>query len=115
MILEPYWKHGTWCFDDSVRGLHAEPFVSGADKQISYLVKKFGLVNPENGFRITISASWFPDYQVFIEHMAPDKNGSGNFYLLRDGDTRIEGWYCPALLKFFPTAPEKIYCKVESL
>jgi hypothetical protein len=25
----------------------------------------------------------------------------------------MEGWLCPALLKYFPTAPREIYIKVE--
>jgi len=27
----------------------------------------------------------------------------------------MEGWLCPALLKYFPTAPRQIYVQVEEL
>ena len=114
MILITYWKHGTWCFTDANTGLVDEAFVGGADKQISYLVKKYNIVNPEAGFKIFISETWFPDCE-FITHISPDNYGSGNYYRYVDGDTVIDGWYCPALFRYFPTAPEKIYCKVESL
>jgi len=115
MILNPYWLHGTWVFDEETLGLKAEAFVAGADKQISYLVKKYNINNPEAGFRVYISATWFPDCQAFIEHLSPDTYGSGNYYRLTDGDVVIDGWYCGVLLMYFKTAPEKIYCKVESL
>lgn len=115
MILNPYWLHGTWVFDEPALGLRAEAFVAGADKQISYLVKKHNITNPEAGFRVYISATWFPDCQAYIEHIKPDEYGSGNYYRLTDGDVVIDGWYCPVLLMYFPTAPERIYCKVESL
>jgi len=115
MILNPYWLHGTWVFDEAALGLKAEAFVGGADKQISYLVKKYNINNPEAGFRVHISANWFPDCQAYIEHLSPDEYGSGNYYRLTDGDVVIDGWYCGVLLMYFKTAPEKIYCKVESL
>jgi len=115
MILNPYWLHGTWVFDEPALGLKAEAFVGGADKQISYLVKKYNINNPEAGFKVHISANWFPDCQAFIEHISPDEYGSGNYYRLTDGDVVIDGWYCGVLLMYFKTAPEKIYCKVESL
>jgi len=115
MILVTYWKHGTWCFTDSNTGLVDEAFVGGADKQISYLVKRYNIINPEAGFRIFISATWFPDCQAYIEHLNSDEYGAGNYYRLTDEDVTIDGWYCPALFKYFATAPERIYCKVESL
>jgi len=115
MILNPYWLHGTWVFDEEALGLKAEAFVGGADKQISYLVEKHNIINPEAGFRIFISATWFPDCQAFIEHLNRDEYGSGNYYRLTDGDVVIDGWYCPALFLYFSEAPERIYCKVESL
>jgi len=114
MILITYWKHGTWCFTDSNTGLVDEAFVAGADKQISYLVKKYNIKDPENGFKIIISATWFPECE-FITHLKGDEYGSGNYYRYVDEDTVIDGWYCPALFKYFPTAPERIYCKVENL
>jgi len=115
MILNPYWLHGTWVFDEEALGLKAEAFVAGADKQISYLVKKYNINNPEAGFRVYISATWFPDCQAHIEHLNPDEYGSGNYYRLTDGDVVIDGWYCPALGKYLDPPPARIYCKVENL
>src|SRR3712207_8154527 len=37
----------------------------------------------------------------------------GTWY--RDEATKAEGWLCPALFKYFETAPEKIYAKAEAI
>jgi hypothetical protein len=37
----------------------------------------------------------------------------GNWY--RWEAKNLEGWLCPALLKYFPEAPPKFYCKAEKM
>ncbi len=39
------------------------------------------------------------------------EESSGNWYY--SDQFKMEGWLCPALLKYFPTAPREIYVKVE--
>ena len=38
-IIEPYWFHDTWVFDDDSVGLDKEPFVAGIPEMIDELVK----------------------------------------------------------------------------
>jgi hypothetical protein len=37
----------------------------------------------------------------------------GNWY--RTDDPPMEGWLCPALFKFFETAPREIFVKAEAI
>jgi hypothetical protein len=38
---------------------------------------------------------------------------TGNTYYVRD--LNVEGWLCPALYRYFPTAPETIYAAFQPL
>ena len=109
MVISPYWHHGTWVFDDPAVGLTREPFVSGVPEMIDALVKD--IPDARNGFRLLFSASPFPGYQKEFTHLRGDYGG--NWYACED--PRMEGWLCPALFKYFPTAPKAIYVKPEPL
>ena len=37
-VISPYFKHGTWVFDDPRRNLGEEPFVAGVPEIITLLV-----------------------------------------------------------------------------
>jgi hypothetical protein len=39
------------------------------------------------------------------------EESGGNWYY--SDRFKMEGWLCPALLKYFPTAPREIYVKIE--
>ncbi|HIA62382.1 MAG TPA: hypothetical protein EYN93_05715 [Planctomycetaceae bacterium] len=106
-IIIPYKWEGTWVFDDERVGLQKEPFVAGADVMIDHLVQD--IPNAANGFRLFFSAYEFPRYTVCIEWRRED--GSGNIYYSPEYD--LEGWLCPALLRYFDKPPEKIYVKAE--
>lgn len=111
-LIHPYWKHGTWCFTDTDKGLSDEPFVSGADKFISFILMNRGLLpEAEEGFNLIFSENEFPEYDVVVEHI--DEEGfSGNWYQADLGSGIIHKlWLCPALLKYFDTPPKQIYAK----
>ena len=65
--------------------------------------------NVENGFRAIFSASPFPGADLKLQWRREESGG--NWYYSEQFKT--EGWLCPALLKYFRTAPPEIYVKVE--
>jgi hypothetical protein len=103
--IHPYKHEGLWVFDDEKVGLVQEPFVSGADDIIEQVVKD--IPDAEVGFALIFSARPFPGYQVVFEWRREEMDG--NWYF--SPDLGAEGWLCPALLKYFETAPEKIYAQ----
>ncbi len=107
-VIAPYKYQGMWVFDDARVGLIQEPFVGGADVIIDALTAS--IPDAEKGFRMVFSAEAFPGYQHKVEWVRPEL--SGNIY--RSAALGMEGWLCPALLKYFPEAPRAIYLKVEA-
>jgi len=59
----------------------------------------------ENGFIMMFSSVPFPGHQFRLDWRRND--GSGNRYYASDLD--LEGWLCPALLRYFPEALKAIY------
>ncbi len=109
MVIAPYWYEGTWVFDDKAAGLNKEPFVAGIPEMIDDLVK--AIPNARMGFRLLFSSIPFPGYQIELSRVKEEYDG----YWYRVKDKSSEGWLCPALLKYFKTAPEKVYAKAEQL
>jgi hypothetical protein len=107
-LITPYRYEGMWVFDDPRVGLDKEPFVSGADTMIDVLVAD--TKEPAKGFRLLFSASPFPGYTARLEWRREEYGG--NWYF--SPDFKMEGWLCPALFKYFQTAPREIYVKVEA-
>ena len=105
IAIHPYKAHGTWVFDDPSVGLRQEPFVSGADTIIDRLVAD--IPDAERGFTLVFSAQPFPGFQAEFEWRRAEMGG--NWYYSRDAG--MEGWLCPALLKYFASAPGKIYAQ----
>ena len=108
-VIAPYWSHGTWVFDDPLRGLRAEPFVSGVPEMIDDLVRD--IPDARSGFRLLFAPGPFPGYQR-VFHLSRQEFG-GNWY--RCDDPPAEGWLCPALFKYFDEAPPAIYARAEPM
>ena len=106
-VIVPYRHFGTWVFDDEDRGLVKEPFVAGIPEMIDAMVA--GIPGAANGFRLLFSAREFHGYLAKFTWTRAESGG--NWYLFDDHGA--EGWLCPALLKYFGTAPKEIYVKVE--
>ena len=106
-LIAPYRYEGMWVFDDRRVGLDKEPFVSGADTMIDIFVGD--IPNAENGFRLLFSATPFPGYTARLEWRREEYGG--NWYF--SPEFKMEGWLCPALLKYFDMAPKEIYVKAE--
>jgi hypothetical protein len=99
----PYKHKEQWVFDDITVGLVREPFVSGADLIIEKMVDS--LEDPEKGFTLLFSSNAFPGYQLELEWV--EKELGGNWY--ESKVLNMGGWLCPAMLKCFSDAPERIY------
>ncbi|QDT92786.1 DUF6717 family protein [Gimesia algae] len=109
MVIAPYRHQGTWVFDDSSAGLVQEPFVAGVPEMIDVIVKD--IPDADKGFRLLFSANPFPQYQKKLVWLRGD--GGGNYYRFSDSD--MEGWICPAMFKYYETAPQELYVKAEPM
>ena len=107
LVIAPYKYQGTWVFDDPEVGLSREPFIAGIDTMIDKAVAD--IPNAEKGFRAIFSASPFPGADLKLQWRRAESGG--NWYYSEQ--FKMEGWLCPALLKYFPTAPRQIYVKIE--
>jgi hypothetical protein len=109
LVIAPYWYQGTWVFDDDPAGLKREPFVAGVPEMIDVLVKN--IPDAKGGFRLLFSANPFPGYQKKLTWLRGDMGG--NFYKL--DDPPMEGWICPAMFRYYASAPKALYVKAEPL
>jgi hypothetical protein len=107
MVIAPYKFQGAWVFDDPAVGLFREPFIAGIDTMIDKAVTK--IPDAGKGFRAIFSAQKFPGSDFKLEWRREESGG--NWYY--NDEFKLEGWLCPALLKYFASAPREIYVKVE--
>jgi hypothetical protein len=107
MVIAPYWYNGTWVFDDPDAGLKREPFVAGVPEMIDLLVKD--IPESKDGFRLTFAANPFPGFQKKLTWLRGDSGG--NYYKL--DDPPMEGWICPAMFRYYKSAPQALYIKAE--
>jgi hypothetical protein len=105
--IHPYKHEGLWVFDDPAVGLVREPFVAGADVIIDRMVE--GIPNATTGVTIIFSAGPFPGCQHELEWRREEMGGNWYYSAAQD----LEGWLCPALFKYFETAPAKIFAQVK--
>lgn len=108
-VIAPYRHAGTWVFDDPNVGLVKEPFVSGIPEMIDALVAC--VPNARQGFRLLFSRKPFAGWQLKLLRIGPD--AGGNWYRLEANGA--EGWICPALFKYFKTAPRELYVRAEAI
>ncbi|MHB0956798.1 MAG: DUF6717 family protein [Pirellulaceae bacterium] len=115
-VIKPYMWNGMWVFDDERVGLNKEPFVAGADTMIDTVVSLEGIENAHEGFLMVFSEDPFPDAQFELEWVRAEIGGNvyrGRFTV--DGEVQeMEGWLCPALNLYYPTAPKKLHVQVRS-
>ena len=106
-VIFPYRAEGTWVFDDARVGLVREPFVSGVPEILDLLVKN--IPEASEGFKLLFSAAPFPGCtSKFVWRKA---ELGGNWYFSEQHGR--EGWLCPALFKYFSSAPRELYVKAE--
>lgn len=114
--IHPYVYNGQWVFDDESRGLDKEAFVSGADSimDMLYLAAQgieAAFIPDEAQFSLRFADTPFKGHKYQFNWV--EDNGmvydDDQWNLYTEQTTGISGWLCPALLRFFPDAPEKIY------
>ncbi len=106
-VIAPYKFEGVWVFDDPSVDLLQEPFVSGADDIIDILTED--IPDAAHGFKLIFSRHPFPGYTARFDWNRPEF--AGNWYTWPERN--VEGWLCPALFKYFESAPETLYVKVS--
>jgi hypothetical protein len=97
-----------WVFDDPRVGLVQEPFVSGADTMIDRIVAD--LPDAEHGFLLIFSNAPFPGHQYRLDWQRED--GNGNWYYA--AQLEMEGWLCPALLRYFSEPPKQLFIQIKN-
>lgn len=108
MVIMPYRHAGTWVFDDPNTGLVREPFVAGVPEMLEMLVRD--IPGATNGFRLLFSAQPFPGYQKKLTWLRGDMGG--NYYRMEA--PTMEGWICPAMFRYYETAPKELYVRAEA-
>jgi hypothetical protein len=106
-VIKPYKWEGLWVFDDPSVGLVKEPFVGGADTMIDVATAR--VPNAEQGFLAIFSAGYFPGAQIVLEWTKAE--GGGSVYRWKEKE--MEGWLCPALLRYFPEPPAQLFVQVK--
>jgi hypothetical protein len=107
-VIFPYRLEGVWVFDDAAAGLVREPFISGTDNILDVLTEH--IPEAANGFKIIFSPRPFPGYTArFVWTRA---EYGGNWY--RWPERKMEGWLCPALLKYFESPPKEIFVQASA-
>ena len=110
-VIKPYKWEGQWVFDDERAGLVREPFVSGADTLIDIAIQRKEIENAANGFLLLFSDSPFPSADLMLSWIREE--AGGNVY--RWEEEGREGWLCPALLKYFDSAPSELYIQLKPI
>ena len=105
----PYDHRGSLVFDDASVNLEKEPLVQGTPEILYSLCALVNVENPKAGFSLKFSGEKFDGFQIEAKRVR-EENG-GNWYLVGDE----EGWLCPALFKYFTSAPNKLYFAVAPL
>jgi hypothetical protein len=106
-VIAPYKHHGMWVFDDPRVGLVQEPFVAGADTMIDRVVAN--IPDAEHGFTLIFSSTPFPGYQHRLDWQRAEEGGN-RYHAAQLG---IEGWLCPALLRYFQEAPKQLFIQTK--
>ncbi len=111
MVVKPYKWEGMWVFDDEKTGLVRETFVAGVPEILEALLVQQGIPieEAETGFRPIFSAIPFPGYQLSARPVGEE--GGGTWY--EESVTKARGWLCPALFRYFDTAPDNLHVRVE--
>jgi hypothetical protein len=104
-VLNIYNHEGTYVFDDPQVDLVREPFVMGMPEIIEHQMGG----GPIDTFTAIFSAAAFPGHNTVLKRLHAEYGGT--WYEL--SGTRLEGWLCPALFKYFEVAPETLYIQFK--
>lgn len=105
--IRPYRRGEVWCFDEPSLNIHAEPFVGKTNAIIDAMLIRVGL--DEDSFTALFSSQRFPSPHLWLQWSKEEYGG--NWY--HDETTKLQGWLCPCLLRFFSEAPKNIYVSAQ--
>ena len=105
--ISPYVRKGVWVFDDEERGLQHEALIAGIDMMLDRVAELF-----PDGFVMHFSSDEFPTRTHRLIKVIDDDRG-GTWYRCPELDD-MEGWLCPALLRYYKAAPSIIYIGVTA-
>jgi len=125
-VVRPYKKDGKWVFNKNggvwpmapagLTDFALGPVLVGADRMIQAACQIKGIENPEEGFCLLFSETYFPGADVKFSYKETKFDGwvydiqSENMQGVVDGQ---QGWVCPYLSFYFDKPPQTIYLKVE--
>lgn len=113
-VIHPYQEYGALVFDDADVGLRKEPFVMGADFVLEVAARAFG-ADPAH-FTLLFSDIPFPSHQATAEWIEGGGGGAGDWYRVELPELgQHDAWLCPALLKYFPAAPSRIFFAIHPI
>jgi hypothetical protein len=103
---------GSWVFSDASAGLVDEPFVNGADTLIEAVAETKGFLEEakEAGVVAVFSGEQFSNADVCLIR-DKEENLFGNWYT--ESKTKHRAWLCPALYKYFHTAPKQLWIRIQ--
>jgi hypothetical protein len=104
LTIKPYCEDGIWMFDDPATGLEREPFVGAVNDVIDRLTAE--IPDAKAGFRLLFANHPFEGCSDSLTWLRADPV-EGNWY--RSETSGKEGWLCPALFFYFPTAPATLF------
>jgi len=108
-VINPYLYSGVWVFDDPAKELDKEALIGGMPEIIELACQKLNIKNPEDGFVAVFSKDQFPGAIIKLNWIREEM--SGNVY--EWSEAKLEGWLCPALLKYFDKPPNAIYIQLK--
>lgn len=115
--MQVYYDGGSWVFDNPAVGLIKEPFVAGAD-EIFDEIAHLRAVDPSKAvIDIVFSDVQFPGWELMAEHLGPSMGGDDYSVIASEYETLEDHdfWLCPALLKYFSDAPNRIFMRVTKV
>ncbi|MDB5347225.1 MAG: hypothetical protein JWP89_5602 [Schlesneria sp.] len=118
MMIYPYLMGLNWVFDDEKTYLKEEAFVCGMSEMISRMVEEKRIPNASRGFAMQFSDVPFSGHDIELNWLrAADAESplGGNWYSGLIAGQQMEGWLCPALFCFFPSAPTRLFVRADPL
>ena len=116
--MRVYYDEGSWVFDNPSVGLYREPFVAGADEIFDEIIRVRGVADRDHArVDIVFSDVQFPGWELLAQHRGNSMGGddysviASEYEMLEDHDF----WLCPALLKYYSDAPNRIFMRVTKV
>ncbi len=97
---------GIWVFDDSVFGIHEQPFVFGSDLILEKMVR--GVGEALDRVNILFSSIPFPGSEYCLKFVREETHGFVYCWETKN----LHGWMSPSLRNYFPEPPPKIYLQL---